>query len=93
MALARHSRSRAELRKKPRRAFQYAAKIFKDTKSRPLACTISDISESGARLTLDGGGELSDRFVLLFTRNGSTRRRCRVVWRSGSTVGVAFTTD
>lgn len=82
-------RNRAELRKKPRRQFHYTAKIIaEDAKPRP--CTIADISHTGARLTLETDDPLPDRFVLLLTRNGGARRRCRLVWRTGMTVGVEF---
>jgi len=86
----RHGRS--ELRKKPRRQFHYSAKIFIGGRDRARACTISDISEDGARLVLDSDHVLPDSFFLLLTKNGETRRRCRVIWRTGATVGVAFTT-
>jgi hypothetical protein len=82
-------RSRAELRKKPRRQFHYSAKIITNGKSM-LTCTISDISHSGARIVLDSEEELPDRFTLLLSRNGGTRRHCKVIWRTGTTVGVEF---
>jgi hypothetical protein len=80
------------LRKKPRRHFQYAAKIFIGGKDRARDCTVSDISANGARLVLDSDHDLPNSFFLLFTENGETRRRCKVIWRTGATVGVAFTT-
>jgi PilZ domain len=85
-------RNRAELRKKPRRQFHYAATIVAD-ESEPLSCTISDISHSGARLVLENDDTLPDRFLLLLTRTGDARRRCRVIWRTGVSVGVEFATD
>ncbi len=91
MVISGNYRTRAELRKKPRRQFHYSAKIVTDGKGSARTCTVSDISQTGARLVLDSDDELPDRFVLLFTRNGDTRRCCRIVWRTGMTVGVAFT--
>jgi hypothetical protein len=91
MVISGHYRTRAELRKKPRRQFHYSAKIVTDGKEPARTCTISDISQNGARLVLDGDDQLPDRFVLLLTRNGGARRRCRVIWRTGMTIGVAFT--
>jgi len=87
-----NNRYRRELRKKPRRAFHYSAKILTDGSSPPRKCIISDVSHTGARLVLEADGELPDRFVLLLTRNGGARRRCRLVWRTGLTVGVQFAT-
>lgn len=83
-------RSRAELRKKPRRHFHYNAKILKDKDGPPLACAISDISQSGARLDLQNDVELPDKFILLLTPNGEARRHCRLIWRDGLSLGVKF---
>jgi hypothetical protein len=83
-------RARAELRRKPRRQFHYSAQILTDKKGPPRECSISDISETGARLLLARDEELPDRFVLLLTASGDARRVCRVVWRTGMAVGVEF---
>jgi len=84
------NRNRAEQRKRPRRPLHYAAKIMIDGAQSPRACTMSDVSHYGARLVLDADVELPDRFVLLLSANGGARRRCRVIWRAGVTVGVEF---
>jgi hypothetical protein len=83
-------RNGAELRKKPRRQFHYNAGILIDQTSAPIPCMISDISESGARLSLEGAAELPESFVLLLIPNGAARRSCRIIWREGTTVGVVF---
>ncbi len=83
-------RNRAKLRKKPRRQFHYNARILIDTKTPPIACSISDISEIGARLSLASEHALPETFMLLLTANGGARRRCRVIWRDGLTMGVEF---
>lgn len=90
MVMTGNYRSRAELRKKPRRHFHYSAKILAGAKEPPRSCTISDISHSGARLVLENDDKLPDRFILLLSRNGGTRRRCRLIWRTGQTIGVEF---
>jgi hypothetical protein len=90
MVVLGNFRNRAELRKKPRRQFHYAARILAGKNTPPIACSISDISESGARIALEGDGELPDNFILLLTADGGARRRCRVVWRDGPSVGVEF---
>ena len=81
---------RKDMRKNARRQLCHAARILVGEKSSQRACQISDISEGGARLILDADGDLLDRFVLLLTANGGAQRRCRVVWRRGLDVGVAF---
>jgi hypothetical protein len=83
-------RKHAELRKQPRRQFHYNARIVTDGKTPPIACSIADISQTGARLALQHDEELPDTFILLLTANGGARRACRVVWREGQTVGVEF---
>jgi PilZ domain-containing protein len=90
MVVVGNYRNRAELRKKTRRQFHYNAKILKDKDSPPFACAISDISDSGARLSLENDVELPDTFILLLTPNGDARRHCRVIWRDGLTLGVKF---
>jgi hypothetical protein len=91
MVVVGNYRNRAELRKKPRRAFHYTARIVTDPTALQLSCAIADISESGARLTLEHDDDLlPETFVLLLTPDGRTRRECRVVWRDGATVGVEF---
>lgn len=82
--------NRAELRKKARRQFHYNARILIDTKAPPIACSISDISDRGARLTLERDNELPESFMLLLTASGGARRHCRTVWRTGVTLGVEF---
>jgi hypothetical protein len=90
MVVAGNYRSRSELRKKPRRQFHYDAKILTSKDGPPLRCAISDISESGARVVLAQDTELPELFMLLLTTSGVARRVCRVVWRTGLTVGIEF---
>jgi len=90
MVVVGNYRNRAELRKKRRRQFDYDAKILKGKDVPILGCSISDISDSGARLNLEADVELPDTFVLLLTPNGGARRHCRLIWRDGLTVGVKF---
>jgi len=90
MVVVGNFRDHPELRKKPRRPFQYGAKILKDKESPALACSISDISDSGAQLHLANDVELPEKFILLLTANGGARRLCRVIWRDGLSIGVKF---
>jgi hypothetical protein len=90
MVIIGNYRAGRELRKKRRQPFHYRASIFLENDPVPRPCSIADISESGAKVTFEGADELPERFILLLTRSGSTRRLCRMVWRDGSTVGVEF---
>ena len=79
-----------ELRKKRRRQFHYKATVLVDEKGTRLPCSLTDVSEGGARILLESDCDLPERFVLLLTESGEAWRRCRVIWRRGKTVGVAF---
>jgi len=82
--------NRPELRRSPRRQFHYNACVLIQEKQQSCLCHIADISELGARLVLADECELPERFILLLSRKGDARRHCRLVWRDGLTVGVAF---
>lgn len=83
-------RTRAELRKKPRRSFHYNARLLIGGDLAPVTCSIADISEIGARLVLEYDSELPEEFILLLTPKGDPRRHCRLVWRDGLAIGVEF---
>lgn len=51
-----------------------------------IDCTIVDYSAGGACLDV-GRADLPLRFELLW---GTTRKKCRVVWKSGRRAGVVF---
>jgi hypothetical protein len=84
-------RNGVELREKPRRSLRYTAAIVHGDEPTIERCGIVDISENGARLLLTDPIELPETFMLSFTPSGKVRRFCRVVWREGTTTGVAFT--
>jgi hypothetical protein len=92
MGISGNNRNGAELRKRPRRQFHYPAKIIID-QSEPRLCSISDVSHTGACVVLEKDEPLPDRFVLLLSRNGGAQRKCRIVWRTGMSVGVEFAID
>ena len=56
--------------------------------SRPW--TLVDRSASGARLMVDHPDRVPDRFALMQKGPVATVWICRVVWRSGSHIGVRF---
>lgn len=90
MVVVGNYRSHAELRKKPRRQFHYDARIQIDGSRSLVRCAVVDISEGGARLSLEADEVLPETFTLLLTRNGRTSRPCRTVWRDGPFLGVEF---
>lgn len=54
------------------------------------ACTLIDISPSGAKLAIDDAAELPECFSLRLNRYGSPNFSCRIVWRNIRVVGVTF---
>jgi hypothetical protein len=54
---------------------------------RAIACTVQNLSATGASLNLEGRPRLPKNFVLMAA--GSTLP-CRAVWRRGKQIGIAF---
>jgi hypothetical protein len=78
-----------ERRKHPRFAINRIAKFQADLGSLPRDCMITDLSQIGARLYVDGV-EVPDKFHLMVSGDRGYRRECRVVWRLGGEIGVTF---
>jgi len=57
-----------------------------------LSCTLIDISQSGAKLELEGSAKVlqAKEFFLLLSSIGLAFRRCELVWIDGVQVGVRF---
>lgn len=53
-------------------------------------CSLSDVSDTGARISVEAAEELPDRFTLLLSGNGGPQRTCRVIWRQPNQIGVDF---
>ena len=53
---------------------------------------MQDVSETGARLTVDGSieGLQLKEFFLLLSAMGKAYRRCQLAWVNGNQVGVFF---
>ena len=61
--------------------------------TRPQHCIVSDLSETGARMTLARDARLPQEFVLVLTADGRSQRRCRIVRRDHLDVRVRFLLD
>src|ERR1700719_3201573 len=55
-------------------------------------CTMEDVSEIGAKLTVDGSveGLHLKEFFLLLSSTGLAYRRCELAWVNGDQIGVNF---
>ena len=79
-------------RRAPRRPMRYTAWITVDGKEMH-GCALADISDTGARIDIEGAEKMPEQFFLLLSRrhNAATPRRiCRVVWRKPGQLGVTF---
>ena len=74
-------------RQRPQGRISGVAKIFVEPKAPLIDCILVDYSAGGACLQLEKFVALPERFELLY---GTTRKRCRVVWKRGSRIGVTF---
>jgi hypothetical protein len=82
-----------ERRKHPRIQFEKPldAKIMAIDGTWCRNCQVLDVSEHGARITLEGSAANLIEFFLLLSAFGSpVYRRCKLAWVDGSLVGVAF---
>jgi len=77
-------------RKSPRFKIDAAGMVY-DPAGRPLfACTVRDISATGAGLALSEDAPLPRSFFLALTRDGAVRRLCEPVWQLSVVAGVRF---
>jgi PilZ domain len=55
-------------------------------------CTMMDVSDTGARLSIDGSIEdlAMAEFFLVLSSMGKAYRRCQLTWVNGNQVGVHF---
>lgn len=55
-------------------------------------CTMEDVSETGAKLTVEGAmeGLHLKEFFLLLSSTGLAYRRCELAWINGDQIGVNF---
>jgi len=53
-------------------------------------CMILNESKKGIRLAIADPSEIPDNFYIYLTLESSSRRNCRVAWRSDKQIGVEF---
>ena len=74
-------------RQRPEGRVSKVAKIFVGPKAPAIECILVDYSAGGACLQLLKFVQLPERFEVLY---GTTRKRCRVVWKRALRIGVTF---
>jgi hypothetical protein len=65
------------------------ALLFFDAQCGALTCRVQDVTNAGAGIELQTLNLLPPDFELSFD-NFHTVRECRVIWRQGDFIGVAF---
>jgi len=80
-----------ERRRSPRHVINRMAKIKVSLDSPPRDCLVTDISDGGVRLHVEGI-EVPDDFVLLLSGEGvaGKERIYKVAWRLGYEIGAEF---
>ena len=80
-----------ERRRSRRRQLNRVAKIQFGTGALPRDCLITDISDGGVRLHVEGF-DVPDDFILLLSGDdiGAKERIYQVVWRLGYEIGAKF---
>lgn len=68
------------------RVFKGATITFENS---GIACTVRNVSDSGAAIDLENPVMLPQSFTLSITRDNFVRN-CRPVWRNDKRVGLAF---
>jgi hypothetical protein len=74
-------------RQRPQGRISSVAKIMFGPKAPAIECILVDYSAGGACLQLQKLIDLPERFEILY---GTTRKRCRIVWKRGMRIGVTF---
>src|SRR5215210_6629595 len=82
-----------EKRKSIRRTVTYPAFLDFGDGSPARECTFCDASQEGAQLAVADPNSLPNEFILALSSDGAARRRCRVIWRTATQVGVEFLKD
>jgi hypothetical protein len=83
------AKSDGEQRRALRRRVLKAGLVAYNERHSTLSCTVRDISDTGARVRVDGSVSAPDTFELIIQIDG-LEASCEVVWRNGSEVGVRF---
>jgi hypothetical protein len=76
-------------RQQVRRRRHQSAWITLDGRTPSYKCQVADVSQSGAKITLDTAVEVGSLVDIAFVPQVAARR-CEVVWRRGKTLGIRF---
>ena len=80
----------SERRKFLRRSIRYPAYVDLGPDVPLRACMLCNVSQGGAELSVSDLDSLPEHFTLALSIDGGAQRRCRVVWKADSQIGVEF---
>ena len=89
-ALTRVAQTFHDQRRSQREYVQFPAWIDICNGAQPLDCTVLDVSEDGARIEGLFPARLPEKLFLVLNKQGTRRRRCRMVWRRNQEIGLAY---
>ncbi|MBV8963016.1 MAG: PilZ domain-containing protein [Hyphomicrobiales bacterium] len=81
---------RRERRKNIRVEWHSPGKIYDCDGALLSRCVIKDFSNGGAKVTGVAVGRIPEKFILRIARGAIGMRKCHVLWRSATTLGVEF---
>ena len=83
----------AESRRSARRWMRREAHVTYKGREQSIRCVIHDISDGGARISLDAGPGAVPRAFTLVLLKDCLQRNCSVVWTNGRFFGVKFISE
>jgi hypothetical protein len=83
---------RLERRRSPRLRTLKAARILLNQHRSALDCTVRNLTQIGACLTVPSTVGIPDRFDVIFESDHSMRA-CRMIWHKEKQIGVEFASD
>jgi hypothetical protein len=89
-AITRYTHTFFEQRRSIREHVCFPAWIEIDRAAERSECTVLDVSESGARLVVPSKTRFPKEFWLVFSKDGTRRRRCRMAWQSSEQIGLTY---
>lgn len=89
-AITRYSRTFIEQRRSIREHVCFPAWIEIVSGAQGTECTVLDVSDSGARVAVSTKTRFPKEFWLVFSKDGTRRRRCCMAWRSSEQIGVTY---
>jgi PilZ domain-containing protein len=80
-------------RKSRRRDISSDGMIYDADGNAVMACSLCNVSATGARLQLSQPLPLPKSFVLALTADGKVRRLCKPVWQRAVVAGIRFVAE